>query len=266
MADSERQGVRAVGRAWRVGEPEQPRHHLSHLSLARPAGTRDCGLDLARGMERDRQAAPRGTGDGDGTCLRRAHDGPHVVLAEDALDCHRVRLMQADPAIENRLQGKQPRADAVTCRGPDHVGADKPQGPTRLALNNPDTAASQTRVDAEYAHSSPSRSCNPLRTPVRHTTAGPPRPRNGAPADDGEKDGPVPFSDGRWRLPHHSSIRKARPRKADSSASSADASPPATRPARRSGPMADPANSAAKPRAPSRSSPAVPPPARCRLP
>ncbi len=105
MADGQRQRVRAVGRPGRIGQLQQPANHLGDLLLAGPAVPGHRRLDLARRVQRDRNAAPRGAHDGDRASLRRAHDGTHVVLAEHALHRDGVRLMAGQPLIELNFQG-----------------------------------------------------------------------------------------------------------------------------------------------------------------
>ena len=89
-------------------EPQQPGHHRADLRLVGPAAAGDGGLDLAGGVQRDRQAAPGGDHHRDPAGLGGAHHGADVVLAEDPLDGDRVRAVLVDPGLQPGLDRAQP--------------------------------------------------------------------------------------------------------------------------------------------------------------
>ncbi len=157
MADGEGQRIRAVGRPRRVSQPQQPRDHLGDLRFAGPAAAGHRGLHLARGMQRYRNPPAGRADDGNRPSLRGAHHGSDIVLAEDPLDGHGIRVMLDQPAVQLNFQGQEPGANVRQRRGPDHVGADQPERATGLTLDNAHAAAGKTRIPAEHAHPSPSR-------------------------------------------------------------------------------------------------------------
>ncbi len=118
VADGQRQRVGGVGGPGQLGEPQQPGHHGADLRLVGAAAAGDGGLDLAGGVQRDRQAAPGGHDDGDRAGLRGAHDRADVVLAEDPLDRDRVGPVLVEPLLDAALDGaaagrRAPRRPAV---------------------------------------------------------------------------------------------------------------------------------------------------------
>src|SRR5215472_2311004 len=95
-----------IGLLRRVGKPEQSHNHLSDLCLACGAASSHSGLDLARRMHGHRHAAPGSADDRDGTGLGGAHDRPDILLAEDTLDGHSVRLVLDQPPVQLDLERK----------------------------------------------------------------------------------------------------------------------------------------------------------------
>ena len=86
------------------------------LGLVRPAAAGHRRLDLARRVQRHRQAAPGRAHDRDRARLRRAHHRAHVVLAEHPLDRDRVRPVVGQPLLDLLLEREQPGADLVVGR------------------------------------------------------------------------------------------------------------------------------------------------------
>ena len=69
-----------------VVELEDPGDHGADLVLGGASGAGDRGLDLARGVQADRDAVAGGDQHRNAGGLGRAHHGLHVVLGEDPLD------------------------------------------------------------------------------------------------------------------------------------------------------------------------------------
>ena len=86
LADRQRQRVGGVGRARGLGQAQQPGDHRPHLRLVRRARPGDGGLDLARRVQRHRDARPGRGDDRQPGDLRGAHHRADVVLAEHPLD------------------------------------------------------------------------------------------------------------------------------------------------------------------------------------
>ena len=149
----------------RLGEPEQPGHHRGDLGLVGAAAAGDRGLDLARGVQRDRQPAAGGDQQRDAAGLGGAHDGAEVVLGEDPLDRDRVGRVPVDPVLDaalDRDQALRQRQRRRTVR--TTPTSTRRQRPPDRALDHADTAAGQAGVDPEHAHGlTPS----VVRTPVR---------------------------------------------------------------------------------------------------
>ena len=169
VGDGQGERVGGVGRLRRLGEPEQPGHHRGDLGLVGAAAAGDGGLDLARGVQGDRQAAARGDQQRDAAGLGGAHDGAEVVLGEDPLDRDRVGRVPVDPVLDAALDGDQALRQRQLGGGAHHAHADQAQRSPDRALDHADTAAGQAGVDPEHAHGLPSSSPDgpSVRTPVR---------------------------------------------------------------------------------------------------
>jgi hypothetical protein len=149
VTDRQGQGVGGVGGLGPVGHPQQPHDHQRHLVLVGPAAAGHRRLDLARRVQRHRQAAPRGAHDRHRAGLCGAHHGPHVVLAEDPLYRHRVRLVLGQPAVDLYFDRQQPARDVLVRGGTDHAGRDEARRPAGHAFDHAESAPREARVDAE---------------------------------------------------------------------------------------------------------------------
>ena len=84
-----------------------------------------------------------------------AGDGLGVVLAEDAFDGDAVGAVLGDQVGEGLVEVQQPQRDVVVGFGVDDVVADELAGPAGLSFDDADSAAGESRVDAEHAHHGP---------------------------------------------------------------------------------------------------------------
>jgi hypothetical protein len=152
VADGDGQRVGGVRRVRAFEQAEQPGHHGDDLLLVRPAGTGDGGLDLARGVEHDRQVPARGEQRDHPAGLGGAHRGADVVLAEHPLDRHHVRLVVVQPAFHLVGQPQQADRQVVLGRRAHHADRDRPHAAPGPPVHHAEAAPGEPRVDAEHPH------------------------------------------------------------------------------------------------------------------
>ena len=152
MADGDGQCIGLVARR-RVGQPQQPLHHLHHLRLlgAAVAGHRDLdllGRVLARAKPRARTRRER-----DAARVPEHERGARIPRAEHRLERRDLGPERRDRARELALQMRQPLAERLTPRA-DRSAADAAQ---RAALDRDDAVARRigARVYPQYPHSTP---------------------------------------------------------------------------------------------------------------
>jgi hypothetical protein len=152
MADRQRERVRRVSRPWRVRHPQQPRDHVRHLRLVSAAAARHGGLDLAGRVQSHRQPASGCAHDRHRAGLRRSHDRPHVVLAENPFDGDRIGLVPVQPLADLLIKYQQPAADVGAWRRPDDGCARQPKWHARPAFDHSKAAPGQAGIDPEHPH------------------------------------------------------------------------------------------------------------------
>ncbi len=152
VTDRQGEGVGGVGGLGRGVEPEYPGDHGGDLGLVRPTGAGDGGLDLAGGVQRDGDAAPRRAQHRDGGGLRGAHHGADVVLREHPLDGDEFGRVAVEPLLQPAFDGEQPRAELVARRRPDDAHAEHVQLPPGQPVDDSDAAPGQPGVHSQYAH------------------------------------------------------------------------------------------------------------------
>src|SRR6185369_1467904 len=87
--------------------------------------------------------------------LGGAHHGPHVVLAEDALDGDRLGFVHRDQVGQVPVQVEQPVGQILIRIGVDDVVIEQRARPPRDALHDADTTPGQPRVNAKNPHATP---------------------------------------------------------------------------------------------------------------
>jgi hypothetical protein len=110
------------------------------------------GFDLARGVEGDRKPAACGGGKDDAAHLGHAHHRADVVLAEDSFDGDGIRLGGVQHGVDRCFYRQQSLFEGGIRRRPGHGYFNEGEPAPWSAVDHPDSATSQTRVDAEYSH------------------------------------------------------------------------------------------------------------------
>ena len=166
VADRQRQGVGRVRRGGPLVQSQQPGHHCGHLDLVGAPVSGYGGLDLTRRVQRHGQPVARRAHDRHRPGLRRAHHGPHVVLAEYPLHRHRVRLVLGDPALDLDLDRQQPGRDVLVRPGADDAHGDQRRRPSGHPVDHPEPAPRESRVHAQYPGGLHSRRLHPRHRPI----------------------------------------------------------------------------------------------------
>ena len=105
--------------------------------LVGAAAAGDGGLDLARGVQGDREAAPGRHQDRDRAGLGGAHHGAHVVLAEHPLDGDGVRRELVEHRLDPPLEGEEPVREIEVRRRTDDADRDEREAPAGAPSTTP---------------------------------------------------------------------------------------------------------------------------------
>jgi hypothetical protein len=152
VTDRQRQRVRCVSRPRLGGQREQSGDHGGDLFLAGPARPGDGGLDLAGGVEDDRQPPAGRDQRHDPPDLRGAHRGAHVVLAEHPLHRDDVGTVLGHPTLHDIGHRNQPRAEVHLGRGTHDVDGHTADCPPGAAVDHAESAAGEPGVHTQYPH------------------------------------------------------------------------------------------------------------------
>jgi hypothetical protein len=90
------------------------------------------------------------------------------VLAEDALERHRVRAVSVEPSVDHSLDLEQPATNVEVRAGAHHIDGEQGQLSSTGAFHQAQAAPGQSRIDSEDPHCSWT-----LRSPSAVTGASP---------------------------------------------------------------------------------------------